>query len=192
RRRRTRKGDAIVQTEWTVVPKLEFQRRDAPAAPARWARYRADDVFCCDHRDRLLEGEPAFEWPALFARPGAELRLLRPRRASGIPAASTVARVSAVGSFGSAFAASLNHSENSRKGSVRSVKSPDVNEFPSLMVAESVIGPECLQLRAAWFNGVCRPPYKGWDAPRLSGLAGGAVAMVCLGFALGGCSIPLG
>ena len=60
------------------------------------------------------------------------------------------------------------------------------------MVAESVIGPECLQLRAAWFSAGCRPPYKGWDAPRLSGLAGSAAATVCLGVALGGCSIPLG
>src|ERR1700751_1248234 len=36
--------DAIVQTEGAVVPELEAQRRDAPAAPARRARHRADHM----------------------------------------------------------------------------------------------------------------------------------------------------
>ena len=35
-------------------------------------------VFSRVDRDRLLEGEPAFQRPRLLARPGADLRLLRP------------------------------------------------------------------------------------------------------------------
>src|SRR6186713_1021888 len=47
--------DAVVQSEWTVVPEFETGRRDAPAAPARRARHLADDVLGGDQRDRLLE-----------------------------------------------------------------------------------------------------------------------------------------
>jgi len=61
-----------------------------------------------------------------------------------------------------------------------------------LMVVESVIGRECLELRTAWFSAGCRPPYRGWDAPRLSGRPAGALASICLAVALGGCSIPIG
>src|SRR5205823_13742909 len=69
-----------------------------------------------------------------------------------LPILSTVASVIAVGSFGSALTASLNHSENSRNGSVLSVKSPDVNEFRSLMEVESAIGWEYRKLRSRWFG----------------------------------------
>src|SRR5690242_12681556 len=31
--------DAVVQAEWTIVPELHSQGRDAPAAPARWPRH---------------------------------------------------------------------------------------------------------------------------------------------------------
>src|ERR1700759_2246122 len=68
--------DAVVQAERTVVPELETHRRDAPAAPARWARHLTDHVPGGDLGDRLLEGKAALQRLRLLARPGADLRLL--------------------------------------------------------------------------------------------------------------------
>src|SRR5215472_8808253 len=78
------KFDAVVQAERTVVPELEAQRRDAPAAPARRPRHLADHVLGRDQRDRLLEGKAALQRLRLFRSPGADLRLLRARGEIGI------------------------------------------------------------------------------------------------------------
>ena len=43
------------------------------AAPAWRARYLSNDVFGGNEGDGLLEGEPAFERPALLACPGADV-----------------------------------------------------------------------------------------------------------------------
>src|SRR6185437_14531689 len=60
-RRVTRKFDAVVQAEGTVVPELEVTGGNAPAAPARRARHLADHVLRRDFRNGLLEGEAAFQ-----------------------------------------------------------------------------------------------------------------------------------
>ncbi len=58
-----------------VVPELELQGRDAPAAPARRARHVADDMPGGDLGDRLFEGKAAFQRLRLLAGPGADLGL---------------------------------------------------------------------------------------------------------------------
>src|SRR5438552_15129612 len=66
RQRRACEHDAVVQSIRTVLPEFELQRRDPPAAPAWRARYLSNDVFGGNEGDGLLEGEPAFERPALL------------------------------------------------------------------------------------------------------------------------------
>src|ERR1700722_12530041 len=83
-RRRAAKFDAVVQAERAVVPEFELHRRDAPAAPAGWARHRADQIFGGERRDRLLERKAAFQRLRLLAGPGAELGLFRPGREIGV------------------------------------------------------------------------------------------------------------
>src|SRR5436309_2426281 len=82
--RGTAELDAIMKPERTVVPKLELEGRDAPAAPAGRTRHLADHVFGGNDRDCLLEGEPAFQRLRLLAGPSPDLRLLRSRREVGI------------------------------------------------------------------------------------------------------------
>src|SRR5262249_56272905 len=72
--RRTPEYDAVVQAERAVVPELELERRDAPAAPARRPRYLADEMFRRDHSDRLFEREAALQRLALLCSPGASMR----------------------------------------------------------------------------------------------------------------------
>src|SRR5260370_24310392 len=83
-RRRAAEFDAVVQAERTVVPEFELQRRNAPAAPARWARHVADDIFGGDLCDRLFERKAALQGLRLLAGPVADLGLLRPGRAIGV------------------------------------------------------------------------------------------------------------
>src|SRR3712207_1864374 len=61
-----------MQAEGPVVPELDADRGDAVAGPIGWARHLADGVFGRVNGDRLLEGEAAFEWPGLLARPGTD------------------------------------------------------------------------------------------------------------------------
>src|SRR5262249_48675953 len=67
-RRVAGKLDAVVQAERAVVPELEADRLNAPAAPAGRTRHIADDVFGRDLGNRLLEGEAAFQRLRLLAR----------------------------------------------------------------------------------------------------------------------------
>src|SRR3569832_2067597 len=67
--------DAVVQTERTVMPELEPERADAPAAPAGRTRHRADQMLRGNLGDRLFEGETAFQRLRLFRCPCADLRL---------------------------------------------------------------------------------------------------------------------
>src|SRR3954454_19720260 len=76
--------DAVVQSERAIVPKFELGRRDPPAAPARRARYVADDVGGDYLGDRLFEGETAFERLRLLARPRSNLGLFRPGGEIGV------------------------------------------------------------------------------------------------------------
>src|SRR5689334_25348021 len=76
--------DAVVQAERAVVPELDAQRRDAPAAPARRARHLAKEVLRGDLGDRLLEREAALQRLRLLAGPGAELGLPRPGGEIGV------------------------------------------------------------------------------------------------------------
>src|SRR4051812_36868779 len=69
--------DAVVQSEWAIVPEFELRRRDAPAAPTRWSRHLADNMLGGDLGDRLFERETAFQRLRLLAGPGADLGLLR-------------------------------------------------------------------------------------------------------------------
>src|SRR5581483_974659 len=68
--------DAVVQAERPLLPEFHFLRHDAVARPMRRPRHLADGVFRRIDRDRLLEGEAAFQRRGLLARPGADLRLL--------------------------------------------------------------------------------------------------------------------
>src|SRR3984957_8909108 len=70
--------DTIVQAERAVVPELELQRRDAPAAPARRARHLANNMFGGELGDRLFKGKTAFQRLRLLAGPSADLGLFRP------------------------------------------------------------------------------------------------------------------
>src|SRR5579871_6672786 len=74
-RRVAAKFDTVVQAERTVMPELEPERGDAPAAPARWARHLADQVLRGNLGDRLFEGEAALQGLRLFRGPGADLGL---------------------------------------------------------------------------------------------------------------------
>src|SRR5438045_3103710 len=76
--------DAVVQAERPVVPELEPQRIDPPAAPARWPRHLADDVLGRHQRDRLLKGKAALQRLRLLAGPGADLGLFGARRKIGV------------------------------------------------------------------------------------------------------------
>src|SRR3954468_13191194 len=69
--------DAIVEAEGPVVPELHRDRHDAVAGPVRRGGHGATCVFRRVDRNRLLEGEPAFQRTRLLARPGADLRTLR-------------------------------------------------------------------------------------------------------------------
>ena len=82
--RRAAELDAVVQAERPVVPELDRDRHDAVAGPVRRARHGAERVFRRVERDRLLEGEPAFQRARLLARPGADLRALRAGREIGV------------------------------------------------------------------------------------------------------------
>jgi hypothetical protein len=50
-----------VEAEWTVMPELEPERSDAPAAPAGRTWHLADQVLRGNLGDRLFEGETAFQ-----------------------------------------------------------------------------------------------------------------------------------
>src|SRR5947207_10232940 len=69
--------DAIMQAERPVVPELHRDRHDTVAGPVRRARHGTERIFRGVERDRLLEGEPAFQRARLLARPGADLRAPR-------------------------------------------------------------------------------------------------------------------
>src|ERR1700753_1673688 len=68
-------------------------------------------------------------------------------RTSGNPESSTVANDIALGSLGSTFTASANHSANSANGSSAVVKSPDVNGVGCWMEVVSVMSgdPNCVR-----------------------------------------------
>src|SRR5258708_11718695 len=83
-RPRAAEFDAVVQAERAVVPELELGRRTAPAAPARRARYFADDVLGRDLCNRLFERKTAFQRLRLLRGPGADLRLFGPSGKIGI------------------------------------------------------------------------------------------------------------
>src|SRR5437588_5513867 len=57
----TAEFDAVVQTERAVVPELEAQGRDAPAAPPLRARHLADEILGRELRDRLFKREAALQ-----------------------------------------------------------------------------------------------------------------------------------
>src|SRR5262249_17640700 len=78
------KLDAVVQSEWTVVPELDCVRHYPIAAPEGRPRNRAYDVFRGIAGDRLFEGKPAFQRRRLAARPGTDLGKPRPGRVIGI------------------------------------------------------------------------------------------------------------
>src|SRR5262245_64904414 len=110
-------------------------------------------------------------------------------RTLGVPSASTVASDMAVGSRGSALAASSNQAANSRKGSSASVKSPVVNQVGCLIGADSDIL-WSTHVVALVPSSLSRPPgYRarscGWHALRR--LPAGVCALAA-GLALGGCS----
>ncbi len=108
-------------------------------------------------------------------------------RALGMPFASTVATVMAVGSRGSAALASFSQAANSRKGSSAAVKSPLVNQVGCSIEAVSDI---------LWSARVTRGPtrqcrrclYNGSPGPRLW-RAGAVVGLLAVALASGGCSM---
>src|ERR1700690_4184111 len=91
-------------------------------------------------------------------------------RTLGRPVSSTVASDMALGSLGSAFTASANHSPNSANGSSAAVKSPDVNAAGCLMEVVSVIVGSS-ELRPPAVN-CALPPQYGFALYRTWGRAG--------------------
>src|SRR5277367_3544313 len=103
----------------------------------------------------------------------------------------------AVGSFGSDFVASANHSPNSANGSSAAVKSPDVKGVGCLMEVVSVIWSPKLH------RPVARCPlqpcmrsvlYRAWGRFGLSSArpAGTIMALMLIGIGSGGCSFSRG
>src|SRR5690349_13490416 len=104
-----------------------------------------------------------------------------------MPSASTVAKVMALGSRGSVFAASSSQAENSRSGSSACVKSPVVNQLGCSIAFVSDIS---LSALTAVSRNLGRVRYNGTPALRLwRGSLGGLV--IGLGLMLGGCSIDI-
>src|SRR5262245_677843 len=107
-------------------------------------------------------------------------------RALGIPSASTVASVMAVGSRGSLRHASSNQAANRRRGSSASVKSPLVNQVGCFIEADSDI------LRGAHLRALARVSQRcryramlpQWHARRLPA----TICAATLAFLLTGCS----
>ena len=67
----------VMQTERTVAPELDLQRRDAEARPVRRTRHFRECVFRGVFRDLALEDETAFHRTRLRRGPGADLAVLR-------------------------------------------------------------------------------------------------------------------
>src|SRR3974390_686197 len=76
--------DAVVQAERPLLPELNREWHDAVARPVERPRNVGERVFGGVDRNRLLEGEAAFQRRRLLARPGADLRLLRSAGEIGI------------------------------------------------------------------------------------------------------------
>src|SRR4029079_12961137 len=91
-----------------------------------------------------------------------------------MPSASTVAKVMALGSRGSVFAACSSHAVNSRSGSSAWVKSPLVNQLGCSIVFVSDI---LLNAHTAVVRNFGRGRYSGRAAPRLwrPALSGAAI-----------------
>ena len=69
--------DAVVQPVGPILPEFHRQRQQTIARPVRRPWNRSNGEFRRRERDRLLEGEAAFERRRLLARPGADLRQAR-------------------------------------------------------------------------------------------------------------------
>src|SRR5262245_55997195 len=65
--------DTLVRPERAVFPELDAHWNNSKARPVRRPRHGADRVLGGVVRDRLLEGEPAFQRRGLLARPRADL-----------------------------------------------------------------------------------------------------------------------
>src|ERR1700724_541251 len=103
----------------------------------------------------------------------------------------------ALGSLGSAFTASANHSPNSANGSSAAVKSPDVKGAGCLMEVVSVIWSPKLPLPAA--RSALQPCmrsalYRAWGRFGLSSVrpVGTIMIMALIGIEAGGCSFSRG
>src|SRR5581483_4825153 len=110
-------------------------------------------------------------------------------RTLGKPSASTVASAIALGSAGSEASASANHLEKRASGSSTCAKSPDVNPLWCSIGAVSDMG--------GLVSGVATREslYRATLFRRLRRerqVPACALAIVVLGFCLGGCSYPLG
>src|SRR5262249_6346931 len=86
RRGRTRacEGDAIMQSEGSLLPEFNLLRSDAIAYPVWRPRDGADGELRGEAGNRFLEGQPAFEGSGLFASPGADLCHPRARGKIGV------------------------------------------------------------------------------------------------------------
>src|SRR6516162_3377237 len=77
-------GDAIMQSEWPLLPEFNLLGSDAIADPVRRPRHGTDGELRGEARNGFLERQPAFQRGGLFAGPGADLRHPRARGKVGV------------------------------------------------------------------------------------------------------------